>query len=522
MSFAGLAGIAGSVGEVLAQNGLARGDRVLVAGPNGVALSAAILSLLGAGLVAVPVSHGASGPEMAHILRHSLARGLLVSQGLAGEITEKLAARDAGEGGGIGFAGKVGIKLEAQSLGDPGVGDPGVGEAGLELLRLKDAPWLGGPLAADDPPVPDDLAIILYTSGTTGKPKGVMLSHGNLLAECRNVERAHGLTGEDKALCVLVLNHVNGLVVTLLAPLYVGCQVVMPGRFSASRFWDWVERCRVTWVSAVPTILSILLAQGLPDRPTGKGKAASEGKKRLGSLRFIRSASSALPVAVSQEYERKLGLPVIESYGITEAASQVTSNPLPPGRRKAGSAGIPFGLEVAVFKGSGRAGIGEVGQVGIRGDSVFTGYWRDGKATGEAFVGGWFMTGDLGKLDGDGYLFLTGRVKELINRAGEMISPQEIDEVLYKIPGVESAACVGVPHRLYGEEIVAFLNLAPGQSITFPVLKEVCERHLSPYKIPKRFYFGLDLPKGPSGKIQRLKLVDLYLALAEKGHGLKE
>jgi acyl-CoA synthetase (AMP-forming)/AMP-acid ligase II len=255
-------------------------------------------------------------------------------------------------------------------------------------------------------------------------------------------------------------------------------------------------------------------------------------------------------VAAFERLEKALGLPVIESYGITEAASQVTSNPLPPAKRKPGSVGRPYGLELAVFKdgqkfgpgdfpplvagpgaigaeltgpgvtGSGEVGFGPIGEVGIRGESVFKGYWQDPEATRAAFRDGWFMTGDMGQLDAEGYLFLKGRAKELINRAGEMISPLEIDEALYQVRGVESAASVGVPHPLYGEEIVAFVNVAPGHEVTSTDLAEICRERLSPHKIPKRFYFGLELPKGPSGKIQRLKLVETYLELAKQGLGL--
>jgi acyl-CoA synthetase (AMP-forming)/AMP-acid ligase II len=213
---------------------------------------------------------------------------------------------------------------------------------------------------------------------------------------------------------------------------------------------------------------------------------------------------------------------VIESYGITEAASQVTSNPLPPKPRKPGSVGLPYGLELAIFKGRKKAPPGVIGEVGIKGPSVFSEYWQDPKITKAAFKRSWFMTGDLGELDSDGYLFLRGRIKELINRAGEMISPIEIDQVLYKAPGVELAASVGVPHALYGEEIVAFVNVAPGHEVTAESLKEVCAKHLSPHKIPKRFYFGYRLPKGPSGKVLRKKLVDMYLSLAKAGQGLDD
>ncbi|MDR1309304.1 MAG: AMP-binding protein [Deltaproteobacteria bacterium] len=490
LTFARLGAEAWRLGRILGDLGLGAGDRVAVCGPNGLALSWALLSVAGAGMVAVPFPQVASPAELAGLLGDSGARAVLAERSVAGEVARRLAEA------GTGFSGPIGEAfLEA--------GPDGPRRPGLALV---------GPVApaAAGEGAPEGLAAILYTSGTTGRPKGVMLSHRNLLAECRNVSRAHGLVPGDKALCLLPLHHVNGLVVTLLGPLYAGHGVVMPDRFRAGRLWGWVRDHGVTWLSAVPTILSILLGRGLPPR---------EG---LGRLRFVRSASSALPAVVLERLEAALGVPVIESYGISEAGSQVTSNPLPPAARKPGSVGFPWGCEVAVFDGGRAVGPGQAGEVGIRGPNVFSGYWRDQLATMEAFSGPWFMTGDLGQLDGDGYLFLKGRRKELINRAGEMISPLEVDDALHRVEGVELAASVGVPHGLYGEEIVAFVTMAAGHETTGEDLALACRGFLSPFKIPKRFYFTGHLPKGPGGKIMRRRLVEAYLELAARGQGLEE
>jgi acyl-CoA synthetase (AMP-forming)/AMP-acid ligase II len=227
-------------------------------------------------------------------------------------------------------------------------------------------------------------------------------------------------------------------------------------------------------------------------------------------------------VASLEEFEKALTFPIIESYGLTEAGSQVTSDPLPPKPRQAGSVVQPYGLELAVFNEGRLEGPGRIGQVGLKGANVFSGYWQNEETSRAAFDGPLFMTGDLGELDGDGYHFLKGQTMELINRAGEMISPQEIEEVLYRVPGVESAARVGVPHKLYGEEVVAFITPANGQEEKIADLTEICLKYLSQFKIPKRFNFSQNLPKGPSGKIQRLKLIDDYLALAAQGQGLDE
>jgi acyl-CoA synthetase (AMP-forming)/AMP-acid ligase II len=239
------------------------------------------------------------------------------------------------------------------------------------------------------------------------------------------------------------------------------------------------------------------------------------------SLRFLRSASSALPPDVLAQFEDKLGVPVIESYGISEASSQVTSNPLPPQKRLPGSVGLPFGCQVSIVENGLHQPALTSGEVAVRGPNVFKGYFRDEIETKKSFLDDWFLSGDLGQIDPHGYLFIKGRLKELINRAGEMISPREIDEVLGLYPGVELAAAVGVPDPLYGEEIVAFVTTRQGVNINPDELMTFCRQRLSPYKTPKSIYFTENLPKGPSGKIQRLKLVEVYRSLANQGKGLK-
>ncbi|MDR3165110.1 MAG: AMP-binding protein [Synergistaceae bacterium] len=351
--------------------------------------------------------------------------------------------------------------------------------------------------------IPEDMALLLYTSGTTGLPKGVVLTHRNLTCECRNIAGAHALSKDDRALCLLPVHHINGLVVTLLTPLYAGCEVVMPPKFSAGSFWKWVQ-LGVTWFSAVPTIFSILLSR------TSETEAAGS------NLRFARSASAPLPEATLSEFENRFGVPVIESYGISEGCSQITSNPLPPAPHKPGSAGIPFGNEVKIFNGDGsEAAEGTIGEVAVKGENISPGYFRNPDATTKSFRGAWFFTGDLGRFDKDGYLFLHGRKKELINRAGEMISPREIDEIMYSFPGVESAASVGVPHAFYGEEVIAFVRPREGVSIHEDEIRKFCADKLADFKIPKRIYSVDDFPKGPSGKIQRRKLAEIYMALPE-------
>jgi acyl-CoA synthetase (AMP-forming)/AMP-acid ligase II len=332
----------------------------------------------------------------------------------------------------------------------------------------------------------------------------VILSHGNLLANAAQVRDAHRLTGADVALCVLPIFHINGFVITLLAPLLSGGRVVMPRRFSAEKFWGWVRDYRATWFSGVPTILSLLLSH--------EGPSASD----LPSLRFARSASASLPVAVLERFEERFGVPVIEAYGISEAAGQVTSNPLPPLRRKPGSAGIAVGNRVAILDAGGRSlPAGTVGEVAVRGGNVFAGYLENPRADREALRHGWFLPGDLGYLDQDGYLFLTGRKKELINRAGEKISPREVEEIIHRLPEVESVGVVGVPHALYGEEVAAFVVLRPGSKGAVERIRTLCRENLASFKVPREVFFIDEFPKGPSGKIQRRRLLEVYNRIAK-------
>ncbi|NMW19748.1 MAG: AMP-binding protein [Chlorobiaceae bacterium] len=336
-------------------------------------------------------------------------------------------------------------------------------------------------------------SLLLFTSGTTGKPKGVILSENNLLANAGYVNQAHEITSSDIALCLLPLYHINGLVVTLLAPLLAGIPVVMPERFSIDKFWSLIARYKPTWFSAVPTIFSKILSEPQPE------------KDLYASLRFARSASASLPEAVLQQFEARFALPLIEAYGISEAACQVCSNPLPPGIHKPGSVGVPYGNEVKVVD----------SEVWVRGPNVFSGYLDRPQESTDALLDGWFRTGDLGWMDTDGYLYLTGRKKELINRAGEKIAPREIEEVLHELPQIESAGVAGIPSSIYGEDVAAFLVLRPGNSISVEDVSIYCRKKLADFKVPRTILFVEELPKGPSGKVQRRFLTELYLRTME-------
>lgn len=349
---------------------------------------------------------------------------------------------------------------------------------------------------------PSSPALLLYTSGTTGVPKGVLLSHRNLIAGGRNTVAAHGLGPSDRALCVLPLYHINGEVVTVMGPLVSAGSVVMPHRFRASRFWSLVATHRCTWFSVVPTIIHYLLDRAAEERYRFGADAD------LAQLRFGRSASAPLAASVHRRFESTFAIPMIETMGLTETAAPILSNPMPPAPRKPGSPGVPVGNLVEVASETGELlGVGEVGELIVKGDNVLRGYYKNEQATRSAFTAsGWFRTGDLGYRDEDGYFFITGRLKELIIKGGENIAPREIDDVLYQHPAVLEAAAVGVADARYGQDVVACVRLRENVRCPATELIAHCERHLGQFKSPQRIYFMAELPKGPSGKIQRLKL----------------
>ncbi|MBJ6724369.1 AMP-binding protein [Geomesophilobacter sediminis] len=463
----------------LTELGAGAGDRVALLFPNGVPAALGLMAVFSVGAVAVPLNPRLTPEEIRQALELSGARLILCPSDLGPAITAALRG--------------VWSRLDGGFTSHLN----GTAIYCREPIDRRDGE--GREATADDP------ALILFTSGTTGTPKGVVLSHANLLANAGFVRKAHRLTPDDVALCILPLFHINGLVVTLLTPLLTGMPVLLPTRFEVGRFWEWIREHRVTWFSAVPTILSLLLSH--PDPP----------REDLATLRFARSASAPLPVPVLKQFERRFEIPVIETYGISEAACQVTANPHPPGSRKPGSAGIPVGNRLQVLNGAGHpVAAGTVGEVVIAGVNVFAGYLDNPAADREALKNGWFHTGDLGYLDADGFLFLTGRKKELINRAGEKISPREVEEVVHRLPEVETVGVVGVPHQLYGEEVTAFITLRQGSRLTTQQVRDFCREHLAGYKVPREVFFIPEFPCGPSGKVQRRRLLEVYTQLKEQ------
>jgi len=340
---------------------------------------------------------------------------------------------------------------------------------------------------------PEDHALLLHTSGTTSAPKIVPLTHGNVCSMGKNNKVFLGLTGEDLCLNVMPLFHSTGLIGVTLSSMMSGAGVVCPEGFYAPKFVEWFEEFKPTWFTAVPSIHQAILLR----------TAVERDRVSKNRLRFIRSSSSALPRSVLQELEATFNAPVIESYGLTECG-MIACNPLPPGQRKVGSVGVPTLVELAVRDESGALLEPiQTGEVVVRGACVMNGYEDSAAVNEESFTGGWFKTGDQGFLDTNGYLFLTGRLKEIINRGGEKIAPLEVDEALMDHPAVEQAVTFGVPNELLGEEVAAAVVLHLESTATEKEIREFVSKRLADFKVPRQILILTEIPKGSFGKIQR-------------------
>ena len=471
LTFGGLLDSCRRVAASIEREGITRGSVVSLVMPNGLATLRILLGAMAGGYCVNPVNLLSQPAQMRYVLDHSDCTLVFASPEWAPKVRELVA----------GFERTVGV-VEV---------DP-------------DVPWLPGESAADAAiPLakvdPYTLALIMYTSGTTGTPKGVMLTHASLVANAKAISAEHGLGPDDRVAAVLPLYHINAFAVTMLAPLAHGGSLAMPPKFSSAGFWDIVTRFRCTWINVVPTIVSYLLESPVPPRET------------IGRVRFCRSASAPLPPQHLRAFEDKFGIGVIETMGLTETVAPAFSNPLEPGKRRIGSVGLPSGCEARVVDAQGgEVPDGVAGEIVIRGPQVTSGYYKNPAASAAAFFpGGWFRSGDIGVRDPEGYFFITGRIKELIIKGGENIAPREIDEVLLRHPAVLDAAAVGIADRHYGQEIMACVMLRSGRDCTADELIDFCREHLGRFKTPKRILFVDELPRGPSGKVQRLKLIDL-------------
>ena len=447
----------------LAALGVREGDRVALVAANGPALVVAFLAVAARGAAAAPLNPALGVAE------------------LDAELDDLRVSRLLHDGAAAAAAAAAGANVPASTFG-------------LTDGLLYIDGQAGNPLG--DAGDPGALALLLHTSGTTSKPKTVPIRQRNLVASTGAVTRTYGLTGDDVTMCVMPLFHVHGLVATVLATLSTGGTVVLP-RFRPSAFWDDAAGHGVTWYTAVPTIHARLLTQA----------AQGSGPPRH-RLRFARSCSAPLPTVLWQRFEETVGVPLVEAYGMTEAAHQMASNPLPPGERRPGTVGRATGIEIAALDDDWQpVPAGERGEVAVRGPSVVDQYLDNPAATTASFRDGWFRTGDVGTLSADGYLTLVGRVKELINRAGEKISPYEVEDVLLTHPAVAEAAAYPVPDEKYGEQVGVVVVLR--SEVTPRDLIAHCADRLAAFKRPARVTVLPEIPKGPTGKIQRRNLAAL-------------
>jgi acyl-CoA synthetase (AMP-forming)/AMP-acid ligase II len=453
--------------------GAGRNDRVAIVLPNGPEMAVSFLAAA-SGCTAAPLNPAYRAEEIEFYLNDLSARLLIVEAGRPSPAVEV-----------------------AQRLGIPVVQlSPDVAAAAGTFTLSA----LGGgrPTPASTcASQADDIALVLHTSGTTSRPKIVPLSQRNVCASARNVRATLALSAADRGLNVMPLFHIHGLIAGLLAPLSAGSEVFCTPGFDALHFFRWMEEARPTWYTAVPTMHQTILA-----RATRHAQVIRDNP-----LRFIRSSSSALPPQVIAELETIFDAPVIESYGMTEAAHQMASNPLPPAVRKRGSVGIAAGPEIAIMDPEGRLlQAGETGEIVIRGANVTAGYQNNPKANAEAFTNGWFRTGDQGTMDPEGYVSITGRLKEIINRGGEKISPREVDEVLMDHPAVRQVVTFAVPHDKLGEDVAAAVVLREGAAATEKDLREFLGSRLAAFKVPRTILFLDEIPKGATGKLQRIGL----------------
>ena len=352
----------------------------------------------------------------------------------------------------------------------------------------------------------DDDAIIIYTSGTTGKPKGCLLTHGNIISNARQISEWLHFTPADRLLTIMPLFHMNAVSVTTMSALYAGGSTVISPRFSASQFWKIISDYQITSFGSVATMLSILL-NTYPDGVPGNLQAEQ--------LRFAMCGSAPVPAEVMKKFEETFNCPVIEGYGLSESTCRSTFNP-PDERRRAGSCGLPIGNEMKVVDDDdNEVPRGELGEIVLRGENILKGYFKNPDATERAFRGGWFHTGDVGYQDKEGFFYIVDRKSDMIIRGGENIYPREIDEVLYQHPAVAAAATIGVPDQLYGEEVAAFIVLKEGKQATEDELIAHCKSELADYKCPKTIRIVKDIPKGPTGKLLKRELAIVYSHTAD-------
>ena len=474
LSHGGLRALARSTRAALHAAGIGRGDRVAIVLPNGPEMAAAFLSVAQTAVTA-PLNPAYRLDEFEFYLTDLKAKAIILPEGQDGPALEAARAQ-----------GLCVLRLSAE---------PG-GPAGAFRLRAEGTSGTADTSA----PGPEDVALILHTSGTTSRPKIVPLLQANLAASARNIGASLALAPGDRCLNVMPLFHIHGLIAAVSASLAAGGSVWCAPGFDALRFFGWMEAARPTWYTAVPTMHQTILTRAARN---------AETIARV-PLRFLRSSSASLPPQVMLELARTFGAPVVEGYGMTEATHQMTSNPLPPRAQKPGSVGVPAGPLVRIAHEAEDRLVEGIGEVVISGPNVTPGYEGNPDANAKAFFMAegrrWFRTGDQGAFDDEGYLNLTGRLKEIINRGGEKVSPLEVDAVLMDHPAVLQVVTFAMPHALLGEDVAAAVVLRDGAEAGEAEIRAFAGEHLAAFKVPRRVVVLAEIPKGATGKLQRIGL----------------
>jgi sulfoacetate-CoA ligase len=471
MTFGGLQRASRRLAHYLLGQGIPPGEKVGLLMQNGYQACRLFIGAMYGGYCITPLNLLAQPSQLAYVVDHCDARIVFAAPDQAGRLEAALAN----------------VEREVKVVA-----------CDVDAEEFLDAPDSEAELIAVGE---EDDALMMYTSGTTGKPKGVVLANRSVVAGGQFVSEAHQLTPRDRVLAALPLYHINAQIVTATSPIMHGGSLVLPHRFSVSNFWELVVRHGCTWINVVPTIISYLV----------NGPDPKEGGLDISRVRFCRSASAPLPPSQHRAFEEKFGIGVIETMGLTETAAPCFTNPLDGAKRKIGSPGQAFGNEARIVDDWGNTlPPGRTGEIMVRGPNVMKEYYKNPAETAKTLTPtGWLHTGDLGHMDDEGFVFVTGRIKELIIKGGENIAPREIDEALIRHPAVLEAAAVGIPDEHYGQDILACVVLTPGAQCSEGELREYCKRELGTYKTPRTFRFVDELPKGPSGKVQRLKLLDL-------------
>ena len=459
--------------RMLTAQGVGKGDVVSLLLPNSVEYVIAYFACWQIGALAGPINSLLKSQETAYVISNSEAKALLVN-------SEFLPVFDTIRDALSSLQAVIKFDNEAEATSEY--------QEGPEPSAALDC---------------DHEAIIIYTSGTTGKPKGCLLTHGNVIANARQISSWLGFTKNDRLLTIMPLFHMNAVSVTTMSALYSGGSSVVSAKFSASRFWQIISDYQITSFGSVATMLSMLLStypDGIP------------ADLKTDQLRFAMCGSAPVPAEVLRRFEERFNCLVIEGYGLSESTCRSTFNP-PDRRRRPGSCGVPIGNEMSVVDEEDReVPNGELGEIVLRGDNILKGYYKNDTANATAFRNGWFHTGDIGYRDEDGFYFIVDRKSDMIIRGGENIYPREIDEVLYQHPAIGAAAVVGVPDALYGEEVAAVVVLKPGANATEQEVIDFCKAQLADFKCPKTVHFVEDIPKGPTGKLLKRELAKMLSA----------